>query len=183
MLLTGVISSSETHSRRVAIHNFKVSAKIITISSLNTSKEPHEPSRLLRSHGRNHEMHSADYHYYSFKLSALISSCRVIGLRLLCKAHQKIPHYCFLSPGKEWIKRAVQEWRTLILFTCSKRYQCRGCGLWRWQTHVGNGSGCFLEWREGPRAPGIRWWRYHCQCASSSITIKKIETESNTITK
>lgn len=47
MLLTRVILSSETLKERVVSHNFKVSLKIITVSSLNGSKEPRDSCTLL----------------------------------------------------------------------------------------------------------------------------------------
>lgn len=59
-------------------HNFKVSLKIITVSSVSRSKERSDSSELPRTHDRNHKKHSAHYHYYSFKLSASISSYKDI---------------------------------------------------------------------------------------------------------
>lgn len=89
MLLVGVALTSETVKERVVSHNLKVSLKIITVSSVNRSKEPCDSCTLLESHDRNHRKHSAGYYYYSFKLSALKSSCRVIWHENIYAKHIK----------------------------------------------------------------------------------------------
>ena len=61
MLLTRVVLTSETLEERVVSLNFKVSLKIITVSSLCRSKEPCDSCTLLSSHDRNHRKHSAGY--------------------------------------------------------------------------------------------------------------------------
>lgn len=115
-------------------------------------------------------------------ISLLIPWCSTLIFSGLTQCHQTQRCFStFFYPArfslptrvKNSFGSALQAWCMLVPFTCSRRYQCTGCGLWQWQTHAGNESGCFLEWKEGPRAPETLWWQCHCQCASSLATARE----------
>lgn len=113
-------------------------------------------------------------------ISLLIPWCSTLIFSGLTQSHQAQMFFYFLLPCTLFFTNQSKKrfWECLagvmlVPFTCSRRYQCTGCGLWQWQTHVGNESGCFLEWKEGPRAPETLWWQCHCQCASSSATARE----------
>lgn len=72
MLLVKVFFAYKHIRSRAPSRNLKVSLKIITVSSPNTSKEPCDLWILLQSHDRNHRRSTPSYYYYTFKFNVFM---------------------------------------------------------------------------------------------------------------